>query len=74
MAARKKTAALPSTIAKIQTTVLVKCLTDHVLGKKEMSSSQVTAALGLIRKVIPDLAAMQVVAQVEHDVVIKWQR
>jgi hypothetical protein len=34
--------------------LLVKYLTDHVLGKRELSASQVTAALGLIRKVVAD--------------------
>jgi hypothetical protein len=36
---------------------MVGCLQDHALGKKEMSATQVTAALGLLRKVVPDLSA-----------------
>lgn len=47
------------TRAKIQASQLVNRLTDHVLGKAEMSATQVTAALGLLRKSIPDLAAIQ---------------
>ena len=43
---------------KIQTTQLVKRLTDHVDGKVEMQTSQVTAALGLLRKSLPDLQAV----------------
>lgn len=40
---------------KIQGTQLVNALQDHVLGKKEMKASQVTAGLGLLKKIIPDL-------------------
>lgn len=40
---------------KIQTTQLVKRLTDHVNGTVELTASQVTAALGLIKKTLPDL-------------------
>ena len=45
--------------AKIQTSQLVNRLTDHVFGRVELSASQVTAAMGLIKKVLPDLAAVQ---------------
>jgi len=44
---------------KIRTTQLVNRLTDHVLGEVEMQQSQVTAALGLLKKSLPDLAAHQ---------------
>lgn len=73
MAARKKTAALPSTVKKIKTTLLINALHNHVLGKKELSASQVAAAGILIRKVIPDLAAVHVEADVDHHVEIKWR-
>lgn len=39
-------------------------LIEHVEGKREMSATQVTAGLGLLRKVLPDLAAT---ADVEGD-------
>ncbi len=42
--------------AKIQTTQIIKRLASHVLGECEMSATQVAAALGLLRKVLPDLA------------------
>ena len=45
---------------KIETTKLAKRLTEHALGKVKMEPSQVTAALGLLKKTLPDLAAMQV--------------
>lgn len=43
---------------KIQTTQLVNALTNHVLGKNEMGSTQVTAALGLLKKSLPDMSAI----------------
>ena len=51
---------------KIQTTQLVNRLTNHVLGKVEMQPSQVTAALGLLKKAIPDLSATDI--NTTHDV------
>lgn len=30
-------------------------LEDHVLGKRKLASTQVNAALGLLRKCVPDL-------------------
>ena len=43
---------------KIRTTQIVKRLQGHIDGDIEMVPSQVTAALGLLRKSIPDLAAV----------------
>lgn len=53
---------------KIRTTQIVNRLTNHVLGKVDMSSTQVTAALGLLRKAIPDLAAHQHSGEVNHNI------
>ena len=47
------------TRAKIKTSQLVNRLTDHALGKVEMQATQVTAALGLLKKALPDLAAIE---------------
>lgn len=47
------------TKVKIQTTQLINRLEGHVLGTIEMVPSQVTAALGLLKKRLPDLAALQ---------------
>ena len=44
---------------KIQTTQLINRLTNHVLGKIDMQPSQVTAALGLLRKSLPDMQAVE---------------
>lgn len=42
---------------KIKTSMLINRLNDFVEGKVEMSAAQVTAALGLLRKNLPDLSA-----------------
>src|SRR5580698_6612874 len=48
--------------ARIKTSLLVRALMDHVLGNKEMAATQVSAGLGLLRKVMPDLSQMDVKA------------
>ncbi|WP_029006316.1 hypothetical protein [Azorhizobium doebereinerae] len=58
------------TRSKIQASQLINRLTDHVLGKVDMTSTQVTAALGLLKKALPDLAAVEHSGEttVHHDV------
>jgi hypothetical protein len=66
MAARsKKIRHDQETRLKIQASQIINRLTNHVLGNIELSSTQVTAALGLLRKAIPDLAAVQHSGQIE---------
>lgn len=50
--------------AKINSTLLVKALTDHIANRREMSATQVQAAMGLLRKTLPDLNSMEVQAQI----------
>lgn len=60
---------------KIQRSSILNALIEHVEGNREMSATQVSAGLGLLRKCLPDLTA------VEHSqdgdkpfqMVIKWQ-
>lgn len=40
---------------KIQNSNILSCLISHVTDGREMSATQVTAGLGLLRKVLPDL-------------------
>jgi hypothetical protein len=54
---------------KIQTSQLINRLTDHVNGKVKLDASQVTAALGLLRKTTPDLSAMEHSGEVTRYVV-----
>ncbi len=42
---------------KIANSQILKCLIEHAVGEREMSATQVSAGLGLLKKVMPDLAA-----------------
>lgn len=44
---------------RIRTSMLINRLSDHVVGKVDLKPTQVTAALGLLKKTTPDLAAVQ---------------
>jgi hypothetical protein len=43
--------------AKIGNSNILNALIEHAEGRREMTSTQVTAGLGLLKKVLPDLAA-----------------
>lgn len=66
MAARNRTWTPEKVRQRIQTTMLVKRLTDHVVGKVEMSATQLRAAEILLRKRLPDLSAVEHSGSVEH--------
>ena len=57
MAARKIKHLSDEHRLKIQTSMLINRLTDFVKGEVEMQPHQVTAALGLLKKSLPDLSA-----------------
>lgn len=61
MATRLNTRNQTSVRQRIQTTQIVKRLTDHTLGKLkiEMTDSQVRAGLGLLKKTLPDLQSIE---------------
>lgn len=44
---------------KIKNSNILRALIEHVEGNREMSASQVSAGLGLLKKVMPDLSAVQ---------------
>lgn len=44
--------------AKLANSNILNALIEHVEGRREMSSTQVTAGLGLLRKVMPDLTSV----------------
>lgn len=50
--------------AGIQTGMIISRLTNFVRGEIEMTTGQITAALGLLRKTLPDLAQVQLDANV----------
>lgn len=45
---------------RIKTSMLVNRLSDHVAGKVDLKPTQVSAALGLLRKTVPDLSATEI--------------
>ncbi|MDQ4146308.1 MAG: hypothetical protein M3120_01195 [Pseudomonadota bacterium] len=60
MAARRNLTQLPRTREKIRASMLVNRLQDHVLGKCDMTPTQVRAALLVLRKILPDLKPIKV--------------
>jgi hypothetical protein len=45
---------------KIQNSNILNALIEHAEGQRKMSSTQVQAALGLMKKVLPDISAVQI--------------
>jgi len=45
---------------KIQAQQLIKVLEDHAVRGKEMVPSRITAALGLLKKCVPDLSTTSI--------------
>lgn len=75
MAATKRNAMLiEETRSRIQTTQLLNRLTNHGLGKNKMSNTQVTAALGVLKKSLPDLAAVELTGKAGGPLVITWDK
>lgn len=54
--------------ARIQTSQLVNRLTDHALGKTEMTATQVRAVEILLKKSIPDLQSVELTGDPENPV------
>lgn len=56
---RKKTAPAKSHVTSlrdhINVAALIEALEQHVLGEKEMTATQVNAALALLKKTLPDI-------------------
>ena len=51
---------------KIANSQILKCLLEHIQGTREMSATQVSAGLGLLRKVLPDLSQAEIKSEVVH--------
>ena len=60
-----------NTRAKIKTTLIINRLTDHIEDKIELSQTQVTAALGLLKKTLPDQKAMEISGELNIPQVIR---
>lgn len=61
---------------KIRATQLAKRLDEFVFGRVEMTPHQVTAALGLLKKSVPDLAATELKGDLNMTVIGKlvWSK
>jgi hypothetical protein len=60
MAVRKRLYHPDEVRAKIKTSQLINRLNDHALADKEiMTKGQVAAALGLLKKSVPDMASVE---------------
>ena len=59
---------------KISNSAILNALIEHVVGKRKMSSSQVTAGLGLLKKVLPDLSAVEYKAEPPVDTLGEFLR
>jgi hypothetical protein len=63
---------------KIQTGNILNVLVQHVNGERNMSATQVSAGIALLRKVLPDLASVQhsgdETKPVNHKVVVEFIR
>ncbi len=46
--------------AKLANSNILNALIEHTLGKRDMKATQVTAAIALLKKVLPDLQATQI--------------
>ena len=53
---------------KIQNSNILSALIAHACGEREMSATQVSAGLGLLKKVMPDLAATTVDQTTTHEI------
>ena len=54
--------------AKIQNSNILNALIEHVEGNREMSPTQVSAALGLLKKALPDLQSVELGSDPEKPV------
>jgi hypothetical protein len=51
---------------KIQNSNILNALIEHVEGKRDMSATQVSAGVALLRKVLPDLSQSDNTTEVVH--------
>lgn len=63
---RKKIRHDENTRAKIQTSMIINRLQNHLEGHLELSQTQVRCAEILLRKTLPDLTATEMTAEVVH--------
>lgn len=57
---------------KIQNSNILNALIEHVDGKREMSATQVSAGVALLRKVLPDLSNVTIGGDADNPVKIEF--
>ena len=76
MAARNRKGLSEATRKRIQTTMLVKRLEDHVVGECELSSTQIRAAEILLKKTLPDLSSVEMTGEdggpIDHSIKVSF--
>jgi len=72
MAARKTKFLSDEHRLKIKTSQLINRLNDFVNSKVELTPAQVTAALGLLKKSLPDLQATQLTGEGGGPINLAW--
>jgi hypothetical protein len=76
MAVRKVLTQKQRTRDKIKASQLLNRLQNNALGllKNPMDSNQIRCAQILIDKTLPNLQALAVEAEIDHEITIKWQK
>lgn len=59
---------------KIQNSNILSALISHAEGEREMSSTQVTAGIALLKKVMPDLSATTIGGDPDNPVIQRIER
>ena len=72
MAARNRVGLSEATRKRIQTSMLVNRLEDHILGKVELSTSQVRGIEILLRKTLPDISAIHTTSDNQEQTIDEW--
>ena len=74
MAARIRKQHQDEVRARIQASQLINRLTDHALGRVELTATQVRAIEILLRKSIPDLSAVDIRGDASQPLVVEIRR
>lgn len=74
MAARKQPYHNAEIRQRIKTSQLINRLFCHAIGEVDMTATQVSAALGLLKKSLPDLQAVQHSGGTDDTVTVKIEK
>lgn len=66
MAARKRNWTPEVVRQRIRTGLITRYLVEHIQGTREMSRTQVAAALGLLKKTLPDLMSTEISGEIRQ--------